>query len=225
MYIPKRTEQSVLGSVHWIVCIEQCVKVCQSVQHSKGTYNSAVMLHLIFDFIALITPNRLPTTGATTAGATTEYLQKEKPSKKIEKKQSKNKEGAVSVSKKKRPRQKHPYSNKRTRKRKKQGHSRSLWTATHDWSTLTCLKCRNSWCVGCVGCACCHHHCYHNHHRRHHNRHHHRHHHRRRTGGPKTRCWCCCKRCFSTPTSTDCLGRACAECCRQCNAKMHCHHC
>jgi hypothetical protein len=27
MYIPKRTEQSVLGSVHWIVCIEQCVTV------------------------------------------------------------------------------------------------------------------------------------------------------------------------------------------------------
>ena len=87
MYIPKRTEQSVLGSVHWTVCIEQCVKVCQSVQHSKGTYNSAVMLHLIFDFIALITPNRLPTTaGATTAGATTEYLQKGKPRNKIEKK-------------------------------------------------------------------------------------------------------------------------------------------
>ena len=86
MYIPKRTEQSVLGSVHWIVCIEQWVKVCQSVQHSKGTYNSAVMLHLIFDFIALITPNRLPTTGATTAGATTEYLQKEKTTQKNRKK-------------------------------------------------------------------------------------------------------------------------------------------
>ena len=82
----RRGQNTVLGSVHWIVCIEQCVKVCQSVQHSKGTYNSAVMLHLIFDFIALITPNRLPTTGATTAGATTEYLQKEKPRNKIEKK-------------------------------------------------------------------------------------------------------------------------------------------